>query len=300
MCVRHVLAHLQPHHAAELALPHALFDGLQQVFRLQFLDGDFGVARDVEGVRLHDLHARETARPGWPRSPLRARRTTPCARGRAALPGRLHGRVSGTSAGSESGTLTRAKCSSPLASRMSTARFRLRLEMCGKGRPGSNASGVSTGKTISEKYRLHAASCFSVNSVVVSRYATPSCASAGMSSFSRHFAPRPSAASLRAGWPPVARVGLMRSGPELRRCRRPPARQTGHADHEELVQVGADDGEKPTRSSSGLPGSRASSSTRHWKSSRPSSRLTYIGGVVELAGECVLRALALSQPFSIA
>ena len=39
-------------------------------------------------------------------------------------------------------------------SRIDTARLRLKFEMCGKGRPGSNASGVSTGKMISEKYRL--------------------------------------------------------------------------------------------------------------------------------------------------
>ena len=57
------------------------------------------------------------------------------------------GAGTGTSRGSVSGTLTRAKCSSPLASRASTPRLWLMLEMCGNGRPGSNASGVSTGKT---------------------------------------------------------------------------------------------------------------------------------------------------------
>src|SRR5450759_3901681 len=41
--------------------------------------------------------------------------------------------------------------SSPPTSRIRTARLRLRLEMCGNGRPGSNASGVSTGKMISAK-----------------------------------------------------------------------------------------------------------------------------------------------------
>ena len=46
--LRHLLIHLQPHHAAELALPHALLDGFQQIFRFQFLDRDIGVARHVE------------------------------------------------------------------------------------------------------------------------------------------------------------------------------------------------------------------------------------------------------------
>ena len=67
------------------------------------------------------------------------------------LPAFLRGRVTGTSCGSVSGTLMRAKCSTPWVSRISTARFRLRLEMWGKGRPGSKASGVSTGKMVSAK-----------------------------------------------------------------------------------------------------------------------------------------------------
>ena len=68
--------------------------------------------------------------------------------GAARLPAFLRGRVTGTSCGRVSGTLMRAKCSTPRASRISTARFRLRLEMWGKGRPGSKASGVSTGKMV--------------------------------------------------------------------------------------------------------------------------------------------------------
>ena len=39
------------------ALPHAFLDGLEQVLGFQFLDGHFGVARDVEGVRFNDVHA---------------------------------------------------------------------------------------------------------------------------------------------------------------------------------------------------------------------------------------------------
>ena len=55
----HARVHLQPHGVAKTALPHGFFDGLQQIVGFQFLDGDFGVARDVEDVRLHDLQARK-------------------------------------------------------------------------------------------------------------------------------------------------------------------------------------------------------------------------------------------------
>ena len=34
--LRHFAVHLQPHHAAEFPLPHALFNGLQQIVRFQF------------------------------------------------------------------------------------------------------------------------------------------------------------------------------------------------------------------------------------------------------------------------
>ena len=53
----------------------------------------------------------------------------------------------GTKRGSRGGTLTRAKRRSPdRGLRTSTARLSDRLEMWGKGWPGSTASGVSTGK----------------------------------------------------------------------------------------------------------------------------------------------------------
>ena len=44
-----------------------------------------------------------------------------------------------------------AKRSVPWLSLISAARFRLRFEICGKGRPGSNAKGVRTGKADSVK-----------------------------------------------------------------------------------------------------------------------------------------------------
>src|SRR2546429_6014532 len=42
-------------------------------------------------------------------------------------------------------------CALPI-SPTTTARFKLPLEMCGNGRPGSNANGVRTGNTVSRKY----------------------------------------------------------------------------------------------------------------------------------------------------
>ena len=56
---RHVLGNHQPHHAAEPPGAHAFLDGFQKVLRLQFLDGDIGVAGNVERMRLHHLHARK-------------------------------------------------------------------------------------------------------------------------------------------------------------------------------------------------------------------------------------------------
>src|SRR5260370_42699837 len=60
--------------------------------------------------------------------------------------------ITATSWGRESGTFTRAKFSVPWLSPTTTARFKLPLEMCGNGRPGSNANGVRTGNTFRRKY----------------------------------------------------------------------------------------------------------------------------------------------------
>ena len=52
---------------AEAAPAHELLDRLEQVVGLQLLDGQLGVARDAEGVRLQHLHAGEQRRRGWRR-----------------------------------------------------------------------------------------------------------------------------------------------------------------------------------------------------------------------------------------
>ena len=77
----HVVGNHQPHDAAEAPLPHAFLDGLEQIFRFQFLDGDIRVAGDVEWMRLDHVHAAETARADWQRSPAPARRKSPHAAG---------------------------------------------------------------------------------------------------------------------------------------------------------------------------------------------------------------------------
>ena len=57
-----------------------------------------------------------------------------------------------------------------------------------------------------------------------------------------------------------------------REARHHPAHQARHPDHEELVEVGREDGQDLTRSSSGIDSSSASSSTRSLNLSQLSSR----------------------------
>ncbi len=59
---RHIRRHHEADDAAETPLPDALLDGFEQVLRFEFLDRHIGVARDVEWMRLDDLHARKQ---GW-------------------------------------------------------------------------------------------------------------------------------------------------------------------------------------------------------------------------------------------
>ena len=55
----HVVVDRDADDRAEAAAAHELLDGLEQVVGLQLLDGELGVARDAEVVRLQHLHARE-------------------------------------------------------------------------------------------------------------------------------------------------------------------------------------------------------------------------------------------------
>ena len=54
---RHVFADHQAHHAAKAPLPHAFFDGFEQILRFQFFDRDVRVAGDVERMRFEHLHS---------------------------------------------------------------------------------------------------------------------------------------------------------------------------------------------------------------------------------------------------
>ena len=52
----------KPDDGAEAALPDRFFDGFQQVVAFQFLNFDFGVARDAERIGFDDLQARKQRR----------------------------------------------------------------------------------------------------------------------------------------------------------------------------------------------------------------------------------------------
>jgi len=57
--VWHLLVDLDADDVAEAALADRFFDGFEEVVGFEFLDGDVGVAGDVEGVGFEDLHAGE-------------------------------------------------------------------------------------------------------------------------------------------------------------------------------------------------------------------------------------------------
>ena len=99
---------------AEAPPAHELLDRLEQVVGLELLDGQLGVARDAEGVRLERPPC-----PGRASSRLAAMTCSSqvnhcCSTPSVARLGAAPARATGTSRGSESGTLTRANRSSPL------------------------------------------------------------------------------------------------------------------------------------------------------------------------------------------
>jgi hypothetical protein len=57
--VWHFLVDLYSDDVAEAALADGFFDGFEEIVGFEFLDGDVGVAGDVEGVGFENLHARE-------------------------------------------------------------------------------------------------------------------------------------------------------------------------------------------------------------------------------------------------
>ena len=124
---------LEPHDGAEPALAQLRLDRLEQVVGVV---GDLGVAVAREAERRR---ARRSPSPGRA-SARKCEITASSGISEAAR------RRRATKRGRPSGTLTRAKRSSPESgSRTSTPRLSDRPEMYGNGCPGPTASGVSTG-----------------------------------------------------------------------------------------------------------------------------------------------------------
>ena len=147
--------------------------------------------------------------------------------------------------GSSGGTLTRAKCSLPVAGLVTTtARLSDSPEMYGNGCAGSTASGVSTGK-ICRRKNLRSRSCSLSPSSSQRTSVMPSCASAGLHLLGEH--------RRVAGHQPVRLLAdrledLPRGQPGRGRdrdARGDAALEAGHPDHEELVEVGREDRQEP-------------------------------------------------------
>ena len=162
-------------------------------------DLEVGVARDAEERALDDLHLREEPRQEVADRPARAGRSS------RAVP-------TGRNRGSSSGTLTRAKRSSPVSgSRTKTPRLSERPEMYGNGWPGPTASGVSTGKTSASKSRSSSAAP-PRRSPSIAATMIPASASAGRSSRFQSRAWRAVSSSTRSRISASASSGVRPSG----------------------------------------------------------------------------------------
>jgi len=148
--LRHLLIHLQAHHAAELALPDALFDGFQQIFGFQFLDGDIGVAGDVEGVHIDDLHAGEEGVHVGGDDLFDPDIGFLAAGARALAGGSVHARQ-GHQRGQRIGHFDAGEALVAAGIADEDGEVEAEIGDMRNGRPGSKASGVSTGKMISAK-----------------------------------------------------------------------------------------------------------------------------------------------------
>ena len=228
---------LQAHGGPAAALAHLLLDRLEQVLDLVVVDLVFAVAGDAEDGGVLELHAGEQLRQVQADDRLQRRRR----RGRLARAG------SGTKRGSTRRHLhhgeqllavSRGRCSS-------TARLSDLLSRCGNGWPGSMASGVSTGKISRRNTSCRCLRSASVRSLRP-RMTMPSRSRAGSTSSSRQaiLRRRPSGATT---WPMRSSCsrGGMRSAPEPNGdAGLHLLLQAADADHEELVEVGAEDGQE--------------------------------------------------------
>ena len=196
-------------------------------------------------------------------------------------------RPTDTKRGSSSGTLTRAKRSSPLSgSRTKSPRLSDSGEIYGNGWPGPTASGVSTGYTSCSKRSASSASSFSLQSAM-RPITIPSAASAGLSSRFQIFACSVVWTSTRSRISASVWRGARPSGewtlrPETACSVRAPTLTAKNSSRfrEKIEQ-------NLTRSRSGTSGSATSSRTRALKSSQDSSRLRRRSAASALAGESV-------------
>ena len=127
--------------------------------------------------------------------------------------------------------------------RMETTRQSERFPRYGKGWPGSTASGVRTGSSVRRKYSSRKRSCSSL---------TPWGGADGSLGGEQRLAARrgssgaarPPARWTRAATAASVSAGVRPSGPAVWSPGPDAALQRRHADHEELVQVRAEDGEE--------------------------------------------------------
>ncbi len=196
--------------------------------------------------------------------------------------------------GSSSGTLTRAKRSSPVSgSRTKTPRLSESPEMYGNGWPCPTPSGVSTGNTSVSKSRSSSNISSSSRSSIAATM-IPASASAGRSSRFHSRDWRAVSSSTRARISASASSGVRPSGERTDRpasaCSARPATRTmkksSRLDEKNLHTF--------TRSSSATVGSSASSSTRAAYSSQESSRLRRRDGARSAVAVAVIGIFMLS------
>src|SRR6266540_2346198 len=188
--------------------------------------------------------------------------------------------ASGTKRGRMSGTLTRANSGRWLAgSRTVTASDSDRLEMYGKGWPGSTASGVSTGKTWSWKYSRRYSRSDS-SRLPMSATRVPCSARAGTIWSRKQRASASMAGTTCLLIASSVSVGVQPSEPRLATpastCSRRPDTRTMKNSSRLLEKIARN----LSRSSSGVVGSVASASTRSLNCSQETSRFRYRYGSV--------------------
>ncbi len=182
-----------------------------------------------------------------------------------------------TTRSSTAGTWTTAKWrrgSPPLARSTTSAMLRLLLWTCGKGWPGSIASGVSTGWTLARNSVSTWRRSASPRSSSRARSMPPAARPGNTSSFRMRYCPATSSCARRSMAPSCSAGAILSapkswgSTPAYTCCCNPATRISKNSSRLELKIA-----RNLSRSSHGLVASAASSSTRALNSSQESSRL---------------------------